>query len=149
MRKYDEVANIFSSALFVTKIGKPRGFELIYNLTKSMQQDIRTKGKRCWSTHMGMRYRALVPRLCFRPPPSSHPLDGPEHALPPEAETTNQDEASGDLKDFERVNAESAGSRAVPAALAASLPLAAPAGVTTRAAADAPAPRKKRSRPFN
>ena len=83
------------------------------------------------------------------PPPSSHPLDGPEHALPSEAETTNQEEASGDVKDLERDNAESAVPRAVPAALAASLPLAAPAGVVPPAAADALAPRKKRSRPFN
>ena len=86
-----------------------------------------------------------------RPPPplSSHPVDDPERALPPEAETINNNEVSGDLDDLERVNAESAVSRAVPAALAASLPLAAPADVVTRAAADAPAPRKKRSRPFN
>ena len=53
------------------------------------------------------------------------------------------------MKDLERDNAESAVPRAVPAALAASLPLAAPADVVTPAAADALAPRKKRSRPFN
>ena len=82
------------------------------------------------------------------PPPSSHPLDGPEHALPSEAETTNQEEASGDVKDLERDNAESAGPRAEPAALAASVVPAASVGLP-RAAADAPAPRKQRSRPFN
>ena len=53
------------------------------------------------------------------------------------------------MKDLERDNAESAGPRAVPAALAASLLLAAPADVVPRAAADAFAPRKKRSRLFN
>ena len=53
------------------------------------------------------------------------------------------------MNDLERITAESAVSRAVPAALAAPLMPAAPADVVTRAAADATAPRKKRSRPFN
>ena len=48
----------------------------------------------------------------------------------------------------ERNTAETAIPRVVPAALAASLSLAAPAG-STRAAADASAPSKKRSRQFN
>ena len=86
----------------------------------------------------------------FFPPLSSHPVDDPERAHPSEAETITNNEVSGDMDDLERINAESAVSRAVPAALAAPLSLAAPADVvTTRAAADAPAPRKKRSRPFN
>ena len=62
-------------------------------------------------------------------------------------ETTQEE--GGMLKGIERsvVVVESAVAPAVPAALAAPLLQAAPAGLT--AAAVAPAPRKQRSRPFN
>ena len=86
------------------------------------------------------------------PLPSSDD-DDLNHA-PPKAESSNQhlaQEEGGMSKGIERrdvVDAESAVSPAVPAALAAPLLLAAPAGLS-RAAAAAPAPRKQRSRPCN
>ena len=87
------------------------------------------------------------------PAPLPRSDDDLNHA-PTKAESSNQEQTQGEggtLKGVERravVNAESAVSPAVPAALVAPLLLAAPAG-PSRAAAAAPAPRKQRSRPFN
>ena len=94
-----------------------------------------------------MRLFATLPRLSL-PPPSSRPVDDPEHAPSSEAGATNRKEVGEDVHGFERNTADFAVSRAAPAALAAPLLLAAPAE-PSRAAAAASAPRKKRSRPFN
>ena len=82
------------------------------------------------------------------PPSSRAPDDDPNHALSPKAETNNQEEAIEEENGLERTTADLAVSRAVPAALAAPLLLAAPVE-PSRATAAASAPRKKRARPFN